>query len=85
MNNSANDAADALLSFVNMIGADRKAFVRRIISSHRTLQQSAFRVFMDCIYEWSKQEDFDLRNEETIKKSRKIIEALSGDHHVPFI
>jgi hypothetical protein len=82
---TGKDMANELSSFVNNYGCDEEGFVETATRDHRTLQQSMFRLFLKCIQEWSKQENFDLRNEDTITQSKKIMEALGNETFVRFV
>lgn len=72
---NGEELARILMSAVNG-GLDRKAFVKGVMNEHRTLQQLAFGLFAMCIQEWAKQEHWDLRNEDTIKASKEIVEKV---------
>jgi hypothetical protein len=78
------DVADLLMDAVNSSSFDNETFAKQITGrTHRTLQQSFFRAFMDCVDEWDnyhKENMFDLRNEATVKASTKIKEALKDDY-----
>ena len=75
-----------LTSFVNSMSTDKeRLFAKAMMNEHRTLQQSTMRLFMTCIEEWSKQKFSDLRNEQTIKLCKKIIEAVGDTNHLPLI
>lgn len=77
--------ADHFSNFVNTMARHPEYFAECVVSEHRTLQQSMFNVFMACIKKWSEQEHFDMRNEFTVKTSKKIMETLDGNIHAPFI
>lgn len=84
-------AAQALCDLSGRIGGreGREAFVDYLMNhSHRTLQQSAFSLFLNWAYRFAELPDghFDLRNEAAVKAARKIKEAL-GDYgdQLPFI
>lgn len=81
----ASEALSTLISFVNKFGCPDKLFAQLLMREHRTLQQSTMRLFMTCIDEWSRQEDYDLRNEATITLSRKIMETFKDKNYLPFI
>lgn len=88
MINTGKEMARELVSFFNNMTFDRKGFVAGILDSHRTLQQIVFSVFMDCVVKWA--EDavdgrYDLRNEATVLKSKKIMDALGEDTYIPYI
>lgn len=84
---AAEKAVKELSSFVNSMGRSPKFFVKSVLTEHRTLQQSMFNVFLACVEEWSKLPEghYDSRNEFTVKTSKKIMEALDGNIHAPFI
>lgn len=71
------EAAKALTNFLN--GASReekKEFVEYLTRrEHRTLQQSAFGLFLDAVFAWAKGEH-DLRNQYTVETSKKIAELV---------
>lgn len=81
----AGEAVQNLTNFVNKYTCPEKVFARLMMNEHRTLQQSTMRLFMATIEEWSKQEHYDLRNEQTIKICKKIMEALGDERHLPLI
>ena len=58
---------------------DSKGFVHTVTSDHRTLQQQSFGLMMQCIETWSKMENFDARNEYTVKMCKKMMEAVKDD------
>lgn len=77
---SGEEMAVQLGHFVNAMGHDIEGFVKQLTENeHRTLQQRAMALFLGCIEAWADTEDsrFDLRNEDTVKLSRKIKEALA--------
>ena len=83
-----NNAADALLDFVN--GGQHEEFekfVEEIVSRHRTLQQNTFRLMMAVIKRWSEVPygQFDDRNEQTVTLSKKIMEAVGDELYIPYI
>lgn len=84
---NAKAVVEHLSRFVNSMGRNPKYFSDEVMREHRTLQQSMFNVFMACIDAWAKLPDnfYDLRNEYTVKTSRKIIEHLDGNIHAPLI
>ena len=60
-----------------------KEFAENIVyRTHRTLQQSMFAVFMECIKLWGvmyAEGNYDLRNEETCKKAHDIMKLFGED------
>ena len=84
----AEQLVNDLSRFVNsMSRSNNKYFVDAVMMEHRTLQQSMFGLFLGCVDEWAKKGPghYDLRNEDTIRKSQKIVEALDNNLHVSFI
>jgi len=73
------DAVNNLSNFVNKFGAPDKKFAQEVMNEHRTLQQSMMRLFLATIEEWSKQTQYDLRNEDTIRISKKIMSVMEDE------
>ena len=79
-------AAYEFINAINFMSFRSKDFVEVVTRAHRTLQQSAFRLFMACIKEWATHEHYDARNEATVKLSKRIVEALGDEiDYTPFI
>jgi hypothetical protein len=72
----AKRMVEQLSRFVNSFGCPYKEFAEEVMREHRTLQQSMFRLFITCIYEWAALEHFDLRNEHTVKTCKSIVGVL---------
>jgi hypothetical protein len=56
---------------------DYKEFAEELVTrTHRTLQQNSMKVFVACIRKWAGLEAnwYDLRNEATVKLSKRIVE-----------
>lgn len=81
----AGETLQKLIRFVNKLSCPEKVFAKLMMNEHRTLQQSTMRLFLRTIEEWSKQENYDLRNEQTIKICKKIMEALGDNKSLPLI
>ena len=81
----AREALQNLTKFVNKLSYPKKVFAKLMMQEHRTLQQCTMSLIMATIEEWSKQEHWDLRNEQTIKLCKKIMEAVGDEKHLPFI
>ncbi len=81
----ATDMVRKLTNFVNAFGCPKKEFAKVLMHEHRTLQQSTFDLFLACIAEWAKQENYDLRNEATVKTCQQIVKMLDGVMSVPCI
>jgi hypothetical protein len=75
---AAQQAARALTDFANWASTEEfEEFTNELTKSHRTLQQSTFRLMVDCIKAWSDcydEEWFDLRNEDTVRTSKHLWE-----------
>lgn len=80
------EVAEALMDGINTMSFYPQPFVDVVTREHKTLQQSAFRLFMACVKEWATHEYYDDRNEATVKLSKRIVEAL-GDEigYTPFL
>ena len=62
------------------------AFIDEFRRLHRTLQQSLFReVLIPLIRDTAERESWDLRNEDTVKLCRRIVEALGDDVYLRYI
>lgn len=85
----AEDVAELLTDSVNSSMFENQDFARVITQrTHRTLQQSTMRAFIACVDNWADMHDsgmYDLRNESTVKASKKIREALVDNDYFPFI
>lgn len=80
--------AEDFSNFVNSFGCDEDGFVHQLVNNtHRTLQQSAFKVMFMCIKAWSEKNEYqyDLRNEDTVKMSKKMVEAVKDEDYIRFI
>ena len=83
----ARDSAERLLDELNNMGFDRNHFADEVAHSHYSLQQSLFRLFMDCVERWSEMETrdlYDLRNQHTVMFSKKILE-IEGILMIPHV
>jgi hypothetical protein len=72
-------------NWVNGMGHDNHAFVQAVMLEHRTIQQQMFEVMLSCMQAWSQAQQFDLRNEFTVVKSREIMALFPGGPRAPFI
>jgi len=57
-------------------------------NTHRTLQQSSMAVMMECMKLWAEMYDkgwYDLRNEQTCKLAKKIVDEFKDEIYMPFI
>jgi len=79
------DAARSLSDFVNRNSGAlaSKQFAEELCNkTHRTLQQSSFKVMLACIDHWAKHGDtgnYDARNEATVMTCRRIVESFGND------
>ena len=71
--------------FANAMASQDAEFAAQVMREHRTIQQSIFGLFLRTIEEWSKQENYDLRNEYTVKKSKEIMGVVDNSSATPFI
>ncbi len=81
---TGKEMASMFEDFVNTFdNKSKKEFAENIVyRTHRTLQQSMFAVFMECIKLWGvmyDQGNYDLRNEETCKKAHDIMKLFGED------
>lgn len=84
----AVELVEKLASYVNVMGKKYDPFVERLIyGTHRTLQQSVFGLFLQCIKGWAELEErwTDPRNEATVEVCKKIMEAVEGRTRLPLI
>jgi len=76
------EIADKLTDMLNNMGGaeDEKEFVDQITKyTHRTLQQKAAGLFLNCFVEWAKLKKnsmFDARNEKTVEVAALLVEFL---------
>jgi hypothetical protein len=81
--------ARGLSKMVNVMNNQKaiEAFVNAVLTDHRTLQQSTFRVFMQLCAGWDKlwhEGRFDDRNRQTCEAAHKVMEAVV-DMGFPYI
>lgn len=76
-NEDTSKLANLLDKYINTMNPDH-SFLKDYITRrmHRTLQQQMFEFFLQVIEEWSKQTNFDARNEYTIKKCKEIMKVI---------
>lgn len=83
----ACDMADALTSFAQHTGAV-KEFAAAMERQHRTLQQSAMRLFVAWVESVAETKDgrFDARNEGTVRLAKALVESAAWDRkHLPYV
>lgn len=76
-----------LLSRIANSGASTKMFVEEMSREHRTLQQVMTGMMLAWFNHLAKlaDEEYDLRNEASVKTARKIVEATGGVTRLPLI
>lgn len=83
VNQKAKVAQDALSDFINGSYDDgEEDFITLLKRDHRTLQQKQIKLFLKAIEAFAEIPDnrTDLRNEDAVKISRKIVEKFKEDH-----
>jgi len=79
MRTDSKAVAEAVGDLVNNMCFDSEEFVEAIMSQHRTLQQSTFRLFIDTMKRWEKMGEiglYDARNEQTVMQSKILLNAM---------
>ena len=76
--------ADTCADAVNIMGFDESSFCKQMSSRHRTLQQNFTRLCIKWLYHISKQE-YDLRNEASVKMAQKVVETLGPFVYLPTV
>lgn len=86
---TGKEIAELLTDWVNNMNLDNKEFVETICyKTHRTLQQSLFKVMVGLMKEWAKcseENNFDLRNEATVNLCKEINDKFGERFYLPFI
>jgi hypothetical protein len=82
---TGKEAVKGLSDFVNNMTCSPKEFVEA--NEHRTLQQNSFRVMWKCIEYWASLEDnqYDLRNEGTVKACKDLVRLFPNGPYLPFV
>jgi len=83
----ATAAARDFMRAINELGFDAETFAQEVRREHRTLQQGAMRVFVVLLRQWARDyqnENFDLRNMETVKAADTILKD-AVDIYLPHI
>jgi hypothetical protein len=83
----ACDMADALTSFAQHTGAVRE-FAAAMERQHRTLQQSAMRLFVAWVEHLAETKDgrFDGRNEGAVKLAKELVASPAWEKkHLPYV
>ena len=79
----AKQAALNLSNAVNEMSFDAVSFAEAIRRDHRSLQQSTMRVFVELLKQWAEDANtgnFDLRNEDTVKLARDLLDGVEHTH-----
>lgn len=66
--------------FVNNYNSPDEDFLKALKREHRTLQQSATRLFLKAIETMAETEHTDARNEAAVKTCREIVQAYEDKH-----
>lgn len=82
---NAEIAFRALSNFVNSYSRGAKEFADCLDKEHRTLQQSMMGVFAACIRKWAEMKYYDLRNEDTVKFCKKLVEQFGDEMYFRYI
>ena len=70
------DIVKEISNYVNSYRSDYKEFARLMSYEHRTLQQNFTKLCIAWLKELSETENYDLRNEESIKFAQSIKDKL---------
>lgn len=84
----ARDLAKAVIDAVNEASFDAESFADEITEAHRTLQQNTMRAFWAVLREWAQAKRecrWDLRNQQTVELSSKIIEQFDEEAYFPYV
>jgi len=84
------EAAKTISRMVNSFGIEdiKEAFAEEVRRDHRTLQQNFMRCVLALVERWAEDHDagmYDLRNEDTCRISRKIVDALGDDKYLAHV
>lgn len=87
---TGKEAAQALANFSNTSSTqDLKDFADQLChGEHRTLQQTAMTLFVECMKVWAQANDtgmYDARNEATVRMSARIVNEFKDQLYFPFI
>ena len=77
---AGQEMAEQLANFVNTFGSDRtEACARAMVHQHRTLQQSMTRLFVRFMELQAQEDDYDLRNQASIRFARKLVKLMEDE------
>lgn len=82
----ARHAVDVMAKFNNNFGYDIATFVNAMAQQHRTLQQCFTNVCLSWLRHLAEAEDYDLRNEASVKIAKQIVKAVEDvRYRLPYI
>ena len=70
------DIVEEISNYVNSYSSDYKEFARLMSYEHRTLQQNFTKLCIAWLKELSETENYDLRNEASVKFAKSIKDKL---------
>ncbi len=80
----ASKVGEDTINMVNSYGFDKKAYASKVLSAHRTLQQSWMRLACYVIEQIANQEHYDARNEDAVLLARKLVK-VDGFGSLPLV
>jgi len=85
MSKTGREFAQEFSRFVNNYATDIEGFSEEVTRDHRTIQQNTFRLMVACIEKWAAQEQYDLRNEATVKACKEIVAKVESIKFLPYV
>tara|TARA_R110000823_G_scaffold25325_13_gene74627 strand:+ start:352 stop:630 length:279 start_codon:yes stop_codon:yes gene_type:complete len=82
------EAAENLLGAANSFSFQPVTFAETVRREHRTIQQSVGRAMFQLIQQWALDAEtgnYDLRNEQTVKSCKAIVDSGAINAGVPYI
>lgn len=77
---AGQEMAEQLAQFVNTFNTVRmEACAQAMVHQHRTLQQSMTRMFLRFMELQAQEDDYDLRNQASIRLARKIVKLVEDE------
>jgi len=83
--NEARDAMQKLIDLTNVMGGDKDVaagLLEGLLTSHKTLQQSFIRCFVEAMKEYADTRFVDARNEASVNFAKQLKEM---EIHFPFV
>jgi len=83
--NEAREAMQKLIDITNVMGGDKDVaagILEGLLTSHKTLQQSFMRCFVEAMKEYADTRFVDLRNQASVDFAQQLKEM---DIHFPFV